>query len=79
VNAPADTEIARWSPVVLALARELWVVRDRVRAMEQLLTAHGTLAAGEIDRHQPSTEQQAQLDHDCEAFVARLVAEMRGF
>lgn len=78
MNSPADTEIARWSPVVLALARELWVVRDRVRAMEQLLTAQGTLAADAIDRYQPTAEQQAQLDRDCEEFVSRLIVEMRG-
>lgn len=78
MNALADSEIGRWSPVVLALARELWVVRDRVRAMEQLLTAQGTLAADAIDRYQPSAEQQAQLDHDCEEFVSRLIAEIRG-
>lgn len=78
MNAPADAEIARWSPVVLALARELWVIRDRVRAMEQLLAIQGTLAAGAIDRYQPTDEQQAQLDHDCDEFVSRLIAEMRG-
>lgn len=75
---PTDSEIDRWSPVVLALARELWVVRDRVRVMEALLTDRGILAANAIDHYQPTTEQQARLDQDCEAFLSQLIAQMRG-
>ena len=77
MDAPANTEIARWSPVVLALARELWVVRDRVRVMEKLLTAQGILAGNALEQDQPTDAEQAQLDSDCDAFVSRLIAEMR--
>ncbi len=73
----SESEVARWTPVVLALARELWVVRDRVCIMESLLTTQGTLSKDAIDKFQPGTEQQAQLDRDCESFVAKLVAGMQ--
>jgi hypothetical protein len=72
-----DSEIERWSPVVLALARELWVVRDRVRVMEALLVSRGTLTVNAIDQYQPSAEQQTRLDQDCEVFLGQLLAQMR--
>jgi hypothetical protein len=77
-SAPSESTKARWTPVVLALARELWVLRDRVRVLECVLAARGALAADEIDQYQPNETQQLQLDRDCEAFVARLVEEMPG-
>jgi hypothetical protein len=73
----ADAEIERWSPIVLALARELWVVRDRLKVMEELLVAQGALTVNAIDRFQPNAEQQARLDQDCEAFLNQLIAQLR--
>ena len=75
---PSDSEIDRWSPVVLALARELWVVRDRVRVMEAMLTDRGILAVNALDNYQPTTEQQTRLDEECEAFLSQLIAQMQG-
>jgi hypothetical protein len=75
---PSDSEIDRWSPVVLALARELWVVRDRVRVMEAMLTDRRILAVNALDNYQPTTEQQTRLDEECEAFLSQLIAQMRG-
>jgi hypothetical protein len=58
---PSDSEINRWSPVVLALARELWVVRDRVRVMEAMLIDRGILAVNAIDNYQPTTEPRCGM------------------
>jgi hypothetical protein len=69
-------EAAPWVPVVLSLARELWVLRDRYRVMEEILTARGQLPPGSIDSHEPSPEAHAAIDRECRAFVEGLIAAM---
>jgi hypothetical protein len=39
--------------MTLALLAELWIVRDRMAVMEQLMIERGALAAGEIDDYAP--------------------------
>jgi hypothetical protein len=66
----------RWVPAMLALARELWVLRDRQRVLEQLLAERGVLPAGAADQWQPDATQQAAIDAECRRFVQSLVAEI---
>lgn len=66
----------RWVPALLAMARELWVLRDRQRALEALLAAKGVVAPGETETWQPDEAAQQAIDAECQAFVQRLVAEM---
>lgn len=66
----------RWVPAMLALARELWVMRDRQRVLEQLLAERGVLPAGAADQWQPDDSQQAAIDAECRRFVQSLVAEI---
>jgi hypothetical protein len=39
--------------MTLALLAELWIVRDRMAVMEQLMIERGALTAGEIDDYVP--------------------------
>lgn len=59
---------------LLAMARELWVARDRQRVLEQLLAERGILAADAVDAYQPPAALQAELDAECRALVERLTA-----
>lgn len=75
-NAAGPSGEERWIPALISLAREVWVLKDRQRVVEERLAAKGVLPAEEIEACQPSPEQQAIIDRECRAFVDRLVAQM---
>ena len=52
---------------------ELWVLRDRVLVLEQLLTESGVLQADQVDQYSPGTEFAAKLKGDADRMVARIV------
>jgi hypothetical protein len=75
-TAGATTGEERWVPALLTLARELWVLRDRQRVLEELLAARGVVAPGEADAWQPDEARQAAIDAECQAFVQRLAMQI---
>jgi hypothetical protein len=48
--------------MTMALLAELWIVRDRVAVLEELLVERGGLAAGEIDDYVPNGAFAARLE-----------------
>lgn len=72
---PTTSELrTEFRHTLLAMARELWVVRDRQRVLEQLLAERGIVAADAVDAYQPTAALQAELDAECRALVERLTA-----
>ena len=65
-----------WMPAFLGMARELWVLKDRQRVLEELLASRGIVAAEAAANHQPDAVLQAQLDAECRAYIDRLLADM---
>lgn len=61
---------------VLALAREVWVLRDRQRVTEAVLAERGIAITEAIESYQPSAELQKKLDADRAAFVQGLMANL---
>jgi hypothetical protein len=55
------------------LAQELYVTRQRLLALEQVLVAQGVLTAGAVDDHRPDGEAAARLRADGDALMERLV------
>lgn len=47
---------------LLVLARELWVVKDRQRVLEALLTDSGIIAPGAVADHQPGKALAGELE-----------------
>ncbi len=73
-----DPAVDRLMGVVMALAGEVYVLRDRLRCLEAALAAQGTLAEGVLDRFE-STPEQARADAaDRDAFVAHLMDNLLG-
>jgi hypothetical protein len=73
-----DPAVDRLMGVVMALAGEVYVLRDRLRCLEAVLAAQGTFAEGTLDRCE-STPEQAQADAaDRDAFVAHLMDNLLG-
>ncbi len=60
--------------VTLELGAEVWVLRERQRIMEQLLTTHGKITTELIEQHQPSAEEQARSKAERDEFVNRVYA-----
>ncbi len=72
-----DPAIDRAFGVVMALATEVYVLRDRLAAMERLLDGKGVLARAELDREPAPDEVQAG-EADRAAFVAGLMEPLLG-
>ncbi len=58
--------------MIMTLATELQVTRDRLRSLEVLLEKQGVLAADALDGYEPDEEESKRLGSDREAFVASL-------
>ncbi len=56
--------------ILIALAAEVYVLRDRQRALEELLQARGLIHHEEVERSTPEKMETWRRDRD--AFMARL-------
>ncbi|GAB3273756.1 hypothetical protein [Kineosporia babensis] len=59
--------------MMLELASEVWVLRDRFSVLEALLAERGTLSAADLDAYQPGADLAQHLDGERAAFVRRLL------
>ena len=69
-----DPALDRAFGVVMALAQEVWVLRDRVAAMEAQLAERGVLQVDKLNQEPGSDERAAER----EAFVAHLMQSLTG-
>jgi hypothetical protein len=72
-----DPAVDRVLGVVMALATEVYVLKDRLRTAERVLEKEGHLDRSLLDR-EPSPEDLAKDAADREAFVAGLMENLRG-
>ncbi len=63
--------------ICMALAQELWAVKERMAISEAAAAAKGVLLAEEIENHQLTEAQQAKLDADRAAFIDRVFFVLR--
>ncbi len=71
-----STAAPAWMAAFLGMAREMWVLKDRQRVLEELLAAQGMIAPESVSSHQPDAPLQAQLDADCRAYIERLLSDV---
>jgi len=69
-----DPALDRAFGVVMALAQEVWVLRDRVAAMEAQLAERGVLDTAKLDEEPLGDPRAAER----EAFVAHLLQHLLG-
>lgn len=74
----ADPALDRMMGVVMALAGEVYVLRDRVTCLETLLVKGGSLQEGALDAFKPSADQAKAMAADRDAFVAHLMDNLLG-
>lgn len=71
-----DPSVDRLLGVVMELASELYVLRDRLRTIEQVLEQKGVLTADDLAGYTPSSEERAARLADRDALIARITAPM---
>ncbi len=73
----SDPAVDRVLGVVMALATEVYVLRDRTRALEAQLVAGGQVNRAALDA-EPNAESLAALRADRDAFVQHLMHPLMG-
>lgn len=63
---------------VMTLTHELYVLIDRIAALEAVLERHGLDVGTEIEAFKPSDEQQQKLNERGRALVARVTNALAG-
>ena len=69
-----DPMLDRMMNVIMGLAEELYVTRDRLRVMEQVLEGRGALNREELDQWQPDNRQQDEILRDRDAFIQAILS-----
>jgi len=70
----ADPALDRAFGVVMALAQEVWVLKDRVAALEGQLAARGAIDQAKLSEEPAGDERAAER----EAFVRNLMQQLLG-
>ena len=63
---------------MLGLGNEVYVLRDRMRIIEKMLEAKGTISRADIEAYKPTPEEEEELCKDNDAFMARLFRVFEG-
>ncbi len=58
--------------IALELGAALWVVKDRLRVLEDLLAENGVVTKEAMERHQTPPEREAEVKAQREAFISRI-------
>lgn len=66
--------IDRVMKVVIALARETYVMHDRMALIEKKLNEKGVLTRADIDDFRTTAADQAEIDKRRDAFIANILA-----
>ena len=73
-----DPALDRALAMIMALAAELAVTKDRLRALEVLLENAGTLKAGALDAYRPTPAEDAYLAAERNAMAQQLMEAAKG-
>jgi hypothetical protein len=61
---------------IVALTAEVWMLRERLGALEAELAARRVLPEGAVERHEDSPEQQKARAAELAAFTHRVLSEL---
>jgi hypothetical protein len=64
--------------IVLSLGNEVYVLRDRLRIIEETLEAEGTISRADVEAYKPTPEEEEEIRKDNDAFMARLFRVFEG-
>ena len=64
--------------IVVSLANEVYVLRDRLRIIEKMLEAKGTISRADVEAYKPTPDEEEEIRKDNDAFIARLFRVFEG-
>ncbi|MFK7830449.1 MAG: hypothetical protein AB8B57_11795 [Congregibacter sp.] len=70
LNAADVDQLARQN---VQLITELWIVKDRLAVLENLLAEKGVLTGDEVDAATPNEQLEATLDAERESYIKRIL------
>ena len=59
--------------VVMALARESYVTRDRLALIEKMLDEKGVVYSKDLDEYEPTDEEQAVIDQRRDEYISSIL------
>ena len=68
-----DPALDRAVAMLMTVAAELWVTKDRLYQLEGALVERGVLTEGALDRRQMGAAERDRVNADRQAFVAELM------
>ncbi len=68
-----DQNIDRVMKVVIALARETYVTKDRLALIEKKLDEQGIVSSSSLDRFQPTEEEEEAIKQRRDDFVSSIL------
>jgi len=71
-----DPNVDRVLGVVMELAAEVYVLRDRLSTLERVLERGGTLDRADLESYQDTPEEHARRLAERDALIARILAPM---
>ena len=71
-----DPAVDKVLGVVMELAGEVHVLRERLRTVELLLDERGSLSRADLEHYQPTAEERAARLAERDAFIERILAPM---
>ncbi|MCS6800545.1 MAG: hypothetical protein RMM58_07075 [Chloroflexota bacterium] len=69
-----DPNLDRLMAVLITMANELWVTKDRLMILERLLAKRGSVTPEEVDHYQPNEEEKKELEAARKAYIARVLS-----
>ena len=64
--------------IVVSLGNEVYALRDRLRTIEKMLEAKGTISRADVEAYKPTHEEDEEIRKDNDAFIARLFRVFEG-
>lgn len=64
--------------IVVSLGNEVYVLRDRLRIIVEMLEAKGTISRADVEAYKPTPEEEEEIRKDNDAFMARLFRVFEG-
>src|SRR5262245_57095660 len=61
---------------LVALTAEVYVLRERLHALESDLARRKVMPAGAVEKHKSSAAEEAARQKDLEAFINRVLAQL---
>lgn len=71
-----DLPVDNMVGAITALSAEVYILKERIRAMERELVRRDTLTSSAVEEHEPTEEERAADQKDLDAFVNRIWTEI---